>query len=233
MIIGIILAGGENSRMYPATKYVPKIFMQIDCIPIIDYHIDALKKCCHKIYILTGKKGGFLKNYYKSNHIVEVLIEDEFMGTAGCLNQLFEIKEKDHLVIMMNGDNLYCGVKLKDSIDMAISMDQKFLIHLAHEDDTRDFGLVTFGEDSVVTEFKEKPKKKIDGFVNSGLYVFHTPMDKKPSDKSMELDVMPKYARKGNMKATIISNVLHINSMEQLEEAQKTIKKLKLKSWLV
>ena len=92
---GVIMAGGQGTRLYPLTANRPKPMVEILGRPVIDYVKDAMVNSgVKKIIVTTGYRGEMLEDLVKSWSISN-LLEDSFvnkeetpMGTAGSVRLL-------------------------------------------------------------------------------------------------------------------------------------------------
>jgi len=99
----VIISGGFGTRLYPITKKVPKILVEISGKPFIDYLIPLCKKngieeivfCVGHLweqvrdYVGDGKKFG-IKAYYS--------VEDKKLDTGGAIKKALPYLDKEFLV---------------------------------------------------------------------------------------------------------------------------------------
>jgi predicted transcriptional regulator len=92
-----IMAGGLGKRLHPLTKKIPKALVKVTKNKtLIDFVIENLKRfSLTKINLVTFHKSNMIKNYinkkYKNDRI-EILTENNKMGTAGGLSLLKKVK---------------------------------------------------------------------------------------------------------------------------------------------
>lgn len=104
----VVLAGGKGTRLMPYTTVIPKPLMPIGDVPILELVIHQLKHYGFtEIIITVGHLANLIMavfgNGEKLGVRIRYFIEDEPLGTAGCL-ALLEDLEDDFLVL--NGDLL-------------------------------------------------------------------------------------------------------------------------------
>lgn len=105
----LILAGGYGSRLFPITKFIPKIFLKFKKKYILDHHLESLKNISVKtVYInILNKKSykRFLKKYSKIKNI-KFILENKPSGTAGILRKILLMENKLDLLIIYS-DTLF------------------------------------------------------------------------------------------------------------------------------
>ncbi len=109
MLAIVILVGGKGTRVAYLTKGKSKAEINIwGEKKIIDFQISSLAKIKKKIILLSNKKFKSLSQYilkkYRSLDI-DIIEEDQQLGTAGCLEVLKKYKHTDFLVV--NGDLIF------------------------------------------------------------------------------------------------------------------------------
>jgi glucose-1-phosphate thymidylyltransferase len=99
----LILAGGYGSRLYPITKFIPKIFLKFKKKYILDHHLQSLENFSVKnIYVnILNKKSykRFLKKYSTIKNI-KFIFENKPSGTAGILRKILLMENKLDLLII-------------------------------------------------------------------------------------------------------------------------------------
>ncbi len=207
-MIGVIMAGGKGTRLYPLTANRPKPLVEVLGKPVIDYVSDALLDAgITDVILTTGYQGeGLISlvedwNNNKSGKF-SVSNEDRPMGTAGSVKLLQD--KLSNTFIVASGDAILSS-NLKNLISAHQSSNAKVTMALWEVDDPTQFGIVGLSSqiggqinpeisEGYITKFLEKPSLE-DAFsnvVNAGLYIIepevldHIPFDKK-YDFSKEL----------------------------------------------
>ena len=169
----VILAGGKGVRLQPFTINVPKPLVPLGDIPIIEVLIRRLIKFgLTDITLTLGHLAGMIKAYFQHRqelsrqmtlHFVE---EDEPTGTAGSLALVPNLIDT---FLVMNGDVL---TDLNFDELVAFHRREKAVLTIAtHRRTVKiDFGLLEFGDDHLVTGYREKPEYRHD--VSMGIYVY-------------------------------------------------------------
>lgn len=207
----IILAGGLGKRLRPLTDSVPKCMVPINGKPMLQYHIDALKKFkIGKIVIACGYKWEAIKKHYSSSLVY--VIEDEPLGTSGAIKNALE-KIDGHEFFVINADDI-------------TNVDFNKLAKVSSNTTVVGFLKSPFGvvdiSDGKIKRFREKPI--LPHYVNIGIHLLNK--DVKFLEKgSLEFEVLPKLAAKNQLKAYKHAGYwVTINTMKDLEEAEKALK---------
>ncbi len=187
-MIGIIMAGGQGTRLYPLTANKPKPLVEVLGKPVIEYVKDALVAAgTSQIILTTGYKGDKLEklvsdwNENQNNIMFSVNKENQPMGTAGSIKLLENRLHKTFIV--GSGDSILSS-DISKLIQSHKSSNAKVTMALWKVEDPTQFGIVglsnDFGGDldsdlteGYICKFLEKPSKK-DAFsnvINAGLYV--------------------------------------------------------------
>jgi len=207
-MIGVIMAGGKGTRLYPLTANRPKPLVEVLGKPVIDYVSDALLDAgITDVILTTGHQGeGLISlvedwNNDKSGKF-SVSNEDRPMGTAGSVKLLQD--KLTETFIVASGDGILSS-NLKDLISAHKLSNAKVTMALWEVEDPTQFGIVGLSSqkggqidprlsEGYITKFLEKPSLE-DAFsnvINAGLYIIepevleHIPFDTK-YDFSKEL----------------------------------------------
>lgn len=155
----VILAAGEGIRLRPLTENRPKVMLPIANRPLIDYHIELLRKLkIDEIAIVVGYKKEKIIEHLKD---VKFFVQKEQLGTAHALAQLKNFVKNKFLLIY--GD-LFFTDNLKNFIK-----NNKPTMAITKVKDVSRFGKVEF-ENGKVVKISEKSAKG-EGFINAGIYI--------------------------------------------------------------
>lgn len=195
----IILAGGFGTRLARISGDKPKLLMEVGGKPILEHQVEFLLK--HGIQNIR------LSLHHKADQIIsfcenrwpgkmDFRVESKPLGTGGAIKFASRGIQDDFLVL--NGD-LLSDIDLKKFIKYRANA-----ICCYYSEDARDFGLLKIKKGKV-REFLEKPKDKISGFVNGGIYFLSPKIfsDVTQNEFMIEKEVFPKLAEKGKLNAYI------------------------------
>ncbi len=174
---GIILAGGNGTRLYPSTLVVSKQLLPIYDKPMIYYPISTLMLAgIRDILIITkpedrplferllgsGEKFGIRLSYREQSQprgIAEAfIIGDDFIG-------------KDKVALIL-GDNIYYGQGFSDQLQDAFTLEEGALIFGYYVLDPERYGVAETDSLHNVLNLEEKPKKPKSNYAITGLYFY-------------------------------------------------------------
>ena len=174
---GILLAGGNNTRLYPATKAVSKQLLPIFDKPMIYYPLSTLMLAgIRDILIITrpsdlslfrdllgnGEEWG-INLHYKEQHrpggIAEALVLGaEFLNSSSCC--------------LILGDNIFYGAGLKSILRKAASESQGGRIFAYSVADPENYGVLKFDKEGQAADIIEKPIQPISNWAVPGIYFY-------------------------------------------------------------
>ena len=185
-MLGIIMAGGQGSRLRPITDVRPKPMVEVLGRPVIDFVKDSMiQGGVNNIIVTTGYRGEMLashiENWNVDGRTARINQEATPMGTAGSVRLLLD--EITETVIIGSGDSVA-------SFDVAALLDAhrrsgaKATMALWEVEDPSPFGIVGLstsnqGEidgklrEGYIRRFKEKPtpEEAFSNVINAGLYI--------------------------------------------------------------
>ncbi|MBE3101168.1 MAG: NDP-sugar synthase, partial [Firmicutes bacterium] len=172
---GIIMAGGEGSRLRPLTCDLPKPMVPVMNRPVMSYSIELLKK--YRItdigvtlqylpeeiqdYFQNGTDFGVHLNYF---------IEDSPLGTAGSVKNSGDFLDETFVVI--SGDAL-TDINLEKAIKFHKDNGSIATLILKRVEVPLEFGVVVTDEEGSIKRFLEKPNwgEVFSDTVNTGIYI--------------------------------------------------------------
>ena len=185
-MLGIIMAGGQGSRLRPITDYRPKPMVEVLGRPVIEFVKDSMiQGGVDSLIVTTGYRGEMLAAHVEQWNLESISgrINQEHtpMGTAGSVRLLMD--EIADTVIIGSGDSVA-------SFDVAALLQAhkesgaKATMALWEVEDPSPFGIVglsTSNEGEVdgelregyIRKFKEKPspEEAFSNVINAGLYI--------------------------------------------------------------
>ncbi len=178
----VVLAGGYATRLWPITRYRPKMLLPVGDTTVIDRLLTDLETDdrVDTIYLSTNEAFADVfrehieaEGYEKAQLSVEdTSDEDEKFGVVGALAQLVEREDVDDDLFVIGGDNLI-GFDPSEFLDY---FEQKGTAALAAYDvgsrqKAKSYGLVEL-EDERVVDFQEKPDDPKSTLVSIACYAF-------------------------------------------------------------
>ncbi len=178
---GVVLAGGNGTRLYPLTKITNKHLLPVYNKPMIFYPLEFLRKCGLKdIMLVVGKEhaGSFAEllgdgSEYGLNLTYKV--QEDARGIAHALGLIKNnVKEEGMLVIL--GDNIFqLTAQEMSSIRSTLSKfenKQEPSIFLKKVKDPNRFGVPVFDSKHRIVKIEEKPKVPKSSYAVTGLYLY-------------------------------------------------------------
>ena len=174
-IKGIILAGGQGTRLYPLTKVTNKHLLPIAGEPMIYYRLRKLTEAGVKdIMVVTGVDHAtgitsLLGSGKDHNCSLTYKVQDEPDGIAGALRLCRNFVGDSSCVVLL-GDNIFKD-NLKEEVASFLQGDEDCRLFFKRVADPRRYGVGTFVEDKLV-ELNEKPEKPESNLACVGIYFY-------------------------------------------------------------
>jgi len=172
---GIIMAGGEGSRLRPLTCDLPKPMVPVMNRPVMTYSIELLKKYgINTIGVTLQYLPSIIQDYYGdgSDYGVKLhyFIEETPLGTAGSVKNAEKILDETFIVI--SGDAL-ANIDLKKAIEFHKNNNSLATLVLKRVEVPLEYGVVVTDKDYRITRFLEKPNwgEVFSDTVNTGIYI--------------------------------------------------------------
>jgi len=221
---GIILAGGNGTRLYPLTNIINKHLLPVGKFPMIYYPIlKLLEAGIHEILVVTGTDHmgdmvGCLGSGKSFNCEFTYKVQDEAGGIAQALSLAKNFVGKEKMCVIL-GDNIF-QCSLKSLVGDFEEQENGARICLSDAIDPTRFG-VAFLRDSAVDKIIEKPTHEdlamaqlmgLQYFAVAGIY-FYTPtvfdflamLSPSARDELEITDVNIMYLKDKQLKASIMS----------------------------
>ena len=176
-VLGIILGGGQGSRLYPLTKDRSKPAVPIaGKYRLVDIPIsNCINSDIKRMYVLTQFNSASLNAHIKNTYhfsffsaaFVDVLAAEQtmqsnkwFQGTADAVRQSMHhfLANDFEYALILSGDQLY-NMDFKDMIQKHKESGAKISIatYPVNAKDATSFGLLKTNSDNTITSFIEKP----------------------------------------------------------------------------
>ena len=231
---GIILAGGNGTRLHPLTKVTNKHLLPVYNKPMIFYPIETLVKLgIRDIIIITGKEhaGSFMSllgSGKEFNAKFSYALQDEARGIAQAIGLAENFVHNEPVTVIL-GDNIV----LDDISEEIKTFKEGGKIFLKEVKDPERFGVPVFENDKII-RIEEKPKQPKSKYAVTGVYLYDsTVFDKiktlKPSQRG-ELEVTDLnnlYLQEGKLSFSFLKNRwLDAGTPDSLLEASNILREI-------
>ena len=235
---GIILAGGNGTRLKPLTKATSKQLLPIYDKPLIFYPLSTLMELGIRdiaIIVKSSEKEKFfllLGDGERFGINITYLIQDNPNGLAEAFIIGEEFIGKSNVTLIL-GDNIFYGEALKQSLSSKFSEGANILCYKVN--DPERYGVAKIS-DSKVVEIVEKPKEFVSDYAVTGIYVYDNSVIAKsksllPSARGeLEItDLNNLYIEEGNLKGIFLDSEMiwmDTGTFNSLHDASSLIKAL-------
>lgn len=230
---GIILSGGNATRLKPCTKVTSKQLLPVYNRPMIYYPLNTLIKAGIKeiLIIIAPERAGDYLNLLGSGKDFGVKFIYEIQDKPRGLADAFIIGEKfidEDNVAMILGDNIF-----EDDLSAEIkSFKSGGKVFAKKVSDPERFGVVKFDANMKAVKIEEKPKVWLSDYALTGLYIFDNRVievakNVKPSARGeIEItDVQSWYLEKGELEVAMVAGKwIDAGTFDSLLNAQNLAK---------
>jgi glucose-1-phosphate thymidylyltransferase len=176
VVKGVILAGGEGSRLLPFTKYTHKTLLPLYDKPVIDFALGTMRKSGIKdITIVANRHVGQIAQHVgtgQEGERIHYVIEEKPLGVAHALNLVRPYVEGSRMLLYFS-DNITTWDFSEDVAEFSDSLANPGSVFLAREvDDPSSFGICEFDEEGQIVGIEEKPQRPKSNLAIGGIYLF-------------------------------------------------------------
>ena len=175
-----LLAAGLGTRLKPFTDLYPKCLAPINGIPLLCIWIKKLESLefIDRIFINVHYKRSevyaMMEEFRFDKTRVNLVDEQDLIGTGGSIKNMLSLSLANEYLII-HADN-YSEVDLNDFVQMyKINSQNNKKISSAilgfKSIDYNNCGFMVADKMGVLSDFKEKPKRKVNGLANGALFV--------------------------------------------------------------
>ena len=178
MSIGILLAGGTGTRLYPLTEITSKQLLPLYNKPMIYYSLSILMLAgirniilisstthlhLYKKLLKSGKHLGLKITYVKQN-------KPRGLADAFIITKKY-IENKKCMMVL--GDNFFHGSDLEKKLtELSKSQNDGATIFSYKVNNPQDYGVIKTNKKNIPIDIIEKPKKKISNLAIPGIYFY-------------------------------------------------------------
>ena len=204
---GIVLAGGQGTRLYPSTKVVSKQLLTVYDKPMIYYPLSILMISEIKdiLIISTPQDTPLYKNLlgngdnYGLN--INYMIQEKPEGIAQAFMIAKDFIGNDNVCLIL-GDNIFYGNGLSKLLKKSIKNckdHNKATVFGYYVNDPERYGVVSFDPNRKVTKIEEKPSSPKSNYAVTGLYIY--------PNSVIDIATRAKKSNRGEYEISDINNV--------------------------
>lgn len=174
---GIILAGGNGTRLHPATFTVSKQLLPVYDKPLIYYPLATMMQSGIRdiLIITTPHDSAAFNNLLKDGSQWGINISYAVQRKPEGLAQAFIIGEQfigvDNVCLIL-GDNIFYGSDIESQLERSQKINQGATIFAYYVMDPERYGVVTFDDAGKVAHLEEKPVIPKSNYAVTGLYMY-------------------------------------------------------------
>ena len=203
------MAGGEGSRLYPATKAISKQLIPVYDKPMIYYPISVVIKAQIQdiLVVSTPRDIPFYEDLLSDGNQwginIRYAIQDNPRGIADAFRVGKEFLGDCNPVLIL-GDNIFHGASMHELLIRASLRTEGSTVFAFPVNDPNRYGVIEFNESGEPTSIVEKPNNPKSNYALTGLYFYDAEVmnyfkDLKPSKRGeLEItDINNKYLSQG------------------------------------
>lgn len=210
--VGIILAGGSGSRLYPLTKVVSKQLMPVYDKPMIYYPLSTLMLAGIKeiLIITTPDEQSRFEDLLGDGSQFGITLSYIAQPSPDGLAQAFVLGE--HFIngrpsALVLGDNIFYGHDMVKSLQSATAKHDRATVFGYHVHDPERYGVVEFDKAGKALSIEEKPARAKSSYAITGLYFYP------PEVVDIAKSITP--SPRGELEITDVNNVfLHQQKLD-------------------
>ena len=204
---GIVLAGGQGTRLYPSTKVVSKQLLTVYDKPMIYYPLSILMISEIKdiLIISTPQDTPLYKNLLGNGDNfglnINYMIQEKPEGIAQALMIAKDFIGSDNVCLIL-GDNIFYGNGLSKLLKKSIKNckdHNKATVFGYYVNDPERYGVVSFDPNRMVTKIEEKPSSPKSNYAVTGLYIY--------PNSVIDIATRAKKSNRGEYEISDINNV--------------------------
>jgi len=174
---GIILAGGNSSRLYPVTLGISKQLMPVYDKPMVYYPLSTLMlgEITDILVITRPEEQGLFQSLLRDGSQwgirIRYAVQPKPRGLADAFLVAEEFVAGDPVALIL-GDNIFYSEGLSKLVRTGTSLDRGACVCAYYVKDPSRYGVVEFGNDGRIKSLEEKPTSPKSSYALTGLYFY-------------------------------------------------------------
>ena len=207
---GIILAGGQGTRLFPSTLAVSKQLMPVYDKPMIYYPLSGISEI---LIISTPRDLPSFQSLFGDGSQIGIKLSYKEQLVPNGLAQAFVLGKEfigNDSVCLILGDNIFYGHKLPDLLRESTNP-QGGIVFAYPVSDPERYGVVEFDQNLKAISLEEKPNQPKSNYAVPGIYFYDNSViqvaeNLKPSARGeYEItDVNKEYLAQGKLKVGVL-----------------------------
>lgn len=192
----IILCGGLGTRLKSVLSDRPKPMADIHGRPFVSLIVDQfLRHGARRFIFSTGHFGEMIEHWFRCHgqgYNTQFVRDPSPLGTGGALAAAMRLVRSNPFWVL-NGDSL-CELDPERLLRFHTRKRARVTIAVTPADTREDTGTVTLGEDDRLLSMVEKPRRRMTGYHNAGIYLFDRTVEAlfpKSHSWSLERELLP------------------------------------------
>jgi len=229
----LVPAAGKGKRLMPYTKDVPKVLLEYNGKPALEYVFDVAEKMCvEEIFVVTGYQGGKVKQYvneHKRNFDISFIELNELKGLVYAISKA-EPYVKGRPFIKIDGDEIHINSRHKEFVDFCRKNNPDCvcgILNVENKDVVKKNFSVELNNDNNIERLVEKPEITPNNLLGVGTtfyqpfvfdYIGRTPVDPRTGEKTTAELIMEMV--KDGKKVSVFDlggSYAHLNHTEDLK----------------
>jgi len=226
---GVVMAGGEGSRLRPLTSRRPKPLAPVAGKPVMEHIIALLRRhgiteIVATLHYLADEVESYFDTGTEFGVSIKYVVEDTPLGTAGAVKMADKLLGGETFLVI-SGDAL-TDIDLTALVEHHKREDNDVTIALQRVTNPLEFGVVVTDEAGRITRFLEKPSwgEVFSDTINTGIYVLEPAiLDRMLRGRNYDFskDLFPEMLRDGMKLGGYIIDAYwtDIGNLEQYQQA--------------
>lgn len=174
---GIILAGGNGTRLYPMTKVLSKQLLPVYDKPMIYYPLSILMLANIKnILIISSYDDSLLfQKMFSDGHTLGInisyAIQDKPKGIADAFIIAKRYIDNDNVALIL-GDNIFYGSDFANILSDIMNIESEAKIFGYYVNNPKDYGIAEIDSNNNIISIIEKPEHPKSNYAIPGLYFY-------------------------------------------------------------